>query len=104
MSDDQFPMTKKLNKENLLYKKELLKRMSFLMGHLNGVSKMIEEDKYCIDIIRQNQAVAAAISKVNEMVLRNHLNSCVKKAVEKGGKSDRKKAFDEILEVFKEQS
>jgi CsoR family transcriptional regulator, copper-sensing transcriptional repressor len=84
-------------------KKDLLKRMSYLKGHLGGVYRMIDEDKYCIDIIKQNQAVIAAISKINELLLSNHLNSCVKTAVEKGSVEDKQKAFDEILEVFKEQ-
>lgn len=88
---------------NKAYKVELLTRMNYLVGHLNGVAKMIDEEKYCIDIIRQNQAVIAAISKLNSMILKNHLDTCVKDAFEKGKAKDKKKAFGEILEVFKEQ-
>jgi len=63
---------------------------------------MIEEDKYCIDIIRQNQAVTAALKKVNELVLRNHLETCVTKAVKGKSEKERKRIFREIIEVFKE--
>jgi len=83
-------------------KKTLLNRMSYLIGHLKGVAKMIEEDKYCIDIIRQNQAVIAALKKVNELILRNHLETCVTKAVKGKSEKERKRIFREIIEVFKE--
>lgn len=82
-------------------KKKILDRMNYLIGHLKGVYKMIEEDKYCIDIISQNQGVISAIKKVNQRVLRRHLDSCIVKAVESKSKSKRKKVFDEITEVFK---
>lgn len=82
-------------------KKKILNRMNYLIGHLKGVCKMIEEDKYCIDIISQNQGVISAIKKVNQRVLRRHLDSCIVKAVESKSKSKRKKVFDEITEVFK---
>lgn len=76
--------------------------MSYLIGHLRGVAKMIEDDKYCIDIIKQNQAVIAAIEKVNERILRKHLETCVTRVVGEKKKSKRRKVFDEIIEIFKE--
>lgn len=81
-------------------KKAVLKRMNFLIGHLKGVKRMIEEDKYCVDIIKQNQAVTAAISKVNQIVLKDHLDHCVASAVESKSKVRRNKVFKEIVEVF----
>ena len=84
-------------------KKKILNRMSYLAGHLNGVIKMVKEDRYCIDIIRQNQAVIAAIEKVNEIILESHLETCVKKAVESRNKKEQKKVFSEIVEIFKEK-
>ncbi len=74
--------------------------MNYLVGHLQGVVKMIAEDRYCIEIIRQNQAVMAALKKVNEMILRNHLETCVKKAVESQDKKEQAKVFNEIIDVF----
>lgn len=83
--------------------KKIIDRMNYLAGHLNGVIKMIQGDRYCIDIIRQNQAVVAAIEKVNEMILKNHLETCVTRAVKSRNKKDRTRVFKEIVEVFKEK-
>ncbi len=75
--------------------------MNYLIGHLEGIKKMIENDEYCIDIIKQNKAVIAAIEKVNEMILENHLNTCVTKAIKGKSAKERKKKIKEILELFK---
>lgn len=83
--------------------KKILNRMNYLIGHLKANLKMIKEGRYCIDIIRQNQAVIAALEKVNELVLRNHLDTCVTRAVKGKNAQERKKVFDEILDVFKEK-
>ncbi len=82
-------------------KKQILNRMNYISGHLEGVKKMIENDKYCIDIILQNQAIISAIKKVNEMILKNHLNTCVTKAIKGKNEKERKKKIKEILELFK---
>lgn len=82
-------------------KKQILNRVSYLNGHLRGVKKMIEEDKYCIEIIRQNQAVIEALKKVNQMVLENHLNTCVTEAIKGKSKKERTKKIKELLEVFR---
>ena len=82
-------------------KKQILNRMSYLTGHLQGVRKMIEKDKYCIEIIRQNQAVIEALKRVNQIVLENHLNTCVTEAIKEKNKKERKKKIKEILDVFK---
>lgn len=83
--------------------KKILNRMNYLIGHLKANLKMVREGRYCIDIIRQNQAVIAALEKVNELVLRNHLDTCVTRAVKGKNAQERKKVFDEILDVFKEK-
>ena len=75
--------------------------MNYLTGHLEGVKKMIENDKYCVDIILQNEAVISALKKVNEMVLENHLNTCVTEAIKNKNEKERKKKIKELLEIFK---
>ena len=75
--------------------------MNYLCGHLDGIKKMLKDDKYCIDIIKQNEAVIAAIKKVNEMILENHLNTCVAEAIKGKSEKERKKKIKEILELFK---
>ena len=77
--------------------------MSYLLGHLKANLKMVEEGRYCIDIIQQNQAVIAALKKVNEMILRNHLDSCVTTAIKGKDEAERKRVLKELEEVFKEE-
>ena len=61
---------------------------------------MLEEDAYCIDVIRQIQAVEAALNKVSGMILEQHLNSCVITAVKGEDSAERQRVLKEILEVF----
>ena len=83
--------------------KNVVNRMNYLIGHLKANLKMVEGERYCIDIIRQNQAVIAALEKVNESILRNHLETCVTRAVQGRSSQERRKVFDEIIEVFNEK-
>jgi len=64
---------------------------------------MIENDKYCIDIILQNEAVISALKKVNEMILENHLNTCVTEAIKNKDEKERKKKIKELLDLFKKK-
>jgi DNA-binding FrmR family transcriptional regulator len=82
-------------------KKQILNRMNYLTGHLEGIKKMIKNDRYCIDIIKQNEAVIAAIKKLNQMILENHLNTCVTEAIKGKSEKERKNKIKEILELFK---
>ena len=82
-------------------KKEILNRMNYLSGHLEGVKRMIENDKYCIDIIWQNEAVIEAIKKVNHYILENHLNTCVTEAVRGKKEAERRKKIKELLKIYK---
>lgn len=84
--------------------KKIINRMSYLFGHLKANLEMIKEDKYCIDIIRQNQAVISALRKVNELILKNHLDVCVTKAIKEKSQKEKRKVYQEIIEIFKEES
>ena len=79
---------------------EVIKRLKNIEGHIKGVEKMVEEDAYCIDVIRQVQAIQAALVKVNNLILDHHLNSCVITAVRGGDVSEREKVLKEVVEVF----
>jgi DNA-binding FrmR family transcriptional regulator len=81
---------------------KLKNRMSYLIGHLQANLKMVEEGRYCFDIIRQNQAVIAALKKVNEIILGNHLNTCVTTAIKGKNENDRKRVLAELMEIFRE--
>lgn len=77
--------------------------MNYISGHFEGVKKMLKNNKYCIDIIKQNQAVVAAIKKLNDLILENHLNTCVTEAIKGKGKKERGKKIKELLNLFREQ-
>jgi DNA-binding FrmR family transcriptional regulator len=79
---------------------ETLKRLKIVEGHLHGVIRMMEEDAYCIDIIRQIQAVQAALNKVSAGILENHLNSCVTTAIRGENPAERERVLKEITDVF----
>jgi DNA-binding FrmR family transcriptional regulator len=77
-----------------------LRRLKTVEGHLRGVIRMVEEDAYCIDVIRQIQAIDAALSKVSTQILENHLNSCVITAIKGTNLKERERVLKEITEVF----
>jgi len=77
-----------------------LRRLKTVEGHLRGVIRMVEGDAYCIDVIRQIQAVEAALNKVSSQLLENHLNSCVITAVQGNDRKERERVLKEISEVF----
>jgi len=77
-----------------------LLRLKTIEGHLRGVIRMVEEDAYCIDVIRQIQAVEGALNKVSTRILEDHLNSCVITAIQGDDQSERERVLKEITEVF----
>ncbi len=81
-------------------KKQTIKRMNYLIGHLGANKKMVEDERYCIDIIRQNNAVVAAIKKVNDIILSTHLDTCATTAIKDGDIRKRQKVLKELLEIY----
>jgi CsoR family transcriptional regulator, copper-sensing transcriptional repressor len=79
---------------------ETLKRLKTIEGHVRGVERMVEEDAYCIDVIRQIQAIQAALNKVSTQILENHLNSCLIKAVRGEDPDERERVLQELTDVF----
>jgi DNA-binding FrmR family transcriptional regulator len=79
---------------------DTVKRLKTIAGHINGIIRMVEEDAYCIDVIRQIQAVEAALGKVSTQILDGHLNSCVTTAIRSGNEQERERVLKEISEVF----
>jgi DNA-binding FrmR family transcriptional regulator len=79
---------------------DALKRLKTIEGHLRGVMRMVEEDAYCIDVIRQIQAVEAALNKVSTGILADHLGSCVTTAIRGNDPAERERVLKEITEVF----
>ncbi|MEZ4664860.1 MAG: metal-sensitive transcriptional regulator [Caldilineaceae bacterium] len=81
-------------------RKTITRRIASAAGHLKGIERMVEEDVYCIDIIRQIQAVQAALNKVNGLILDNHLHTCVTTAIQGDDPDEREKMLKEVTSVF----
>ena len=81
------------------YKQNLLHRLKIASGHLDKVISMVEKEEYCLHITQQSQAVQSALRKVDELVLENHLKTCVKDAIITDKNVEEK--VREIIEVFK---
>jgi DNA-binding FrmR family transcriptional regulator len=81
-------------------REEVLKRLKNVEGHVRGVAKMVEKDAYCIDLIRQIQAVQAALNKISSIILRDHMNSCLVTAVRGDDPEERERVLKEIAEVY----
>jgi DNA-binding FrmR family transcriptional regulator len=77
-----------------------MQRMKNAEGHLRGIQRMMEEGAYCIDLIRQIHAVQAALNKVSNMILEEHLNSCLITAVRGEDVNERERVLTEIADVF----
>jgi CsoR family transcriptional regulator, copper-sensing transcriptional repressor len=78
----------------------VIRRLQSIDGHVRGIQRMVEEDQYCIDVIKQIDAVEAALRKVQEIVLDSHLHTCVTTAI-RGDDAERREAvLDEIMGVF----
>lgn len=81
-------------------KKSQLARLSRIEGQVRGVARMIEEERYCIDVLTQIRAVRAALDKVEQETLNDHLQHCVAHAFHAGSEKDRQVKIDELLEVL----
>ena len=76
------------------------KRLSRIEGQVRGLSKMVDEDRYCIDIVTQISAVRAALRRVEEEVLRDHVSHCVEHAITSGNKADQREKIAELMAVI----
>jgi DNA-binding FrmR family transcriptional regulator len=79
---------------------QALKRLKTVEGHIRGIERMLEEGVYCIDVIRQIQAVQAALNKVTTIILEDHLHSCLITAVRGEDPDERERVLEEIRDVF----
>ncbi|MEP2103450.1 MAG: metal-sensitive transcriptional regulator [Parasphingorhabdus sp.] len=77
-----------------------LNRLNRIEGQVRGIAKMIEEDRYCMDILTQMQAVKSALSKVESQILKDHAACCVAEAISSGNEEDQKEKFSELVDLF----
>jgi DNA-binding FrmR family transcriptional regulator len=76
---------------------QVLRRLNYVSGHLEGIKRMTEADRYCVDILKQSHAVRKALEKVEEIILEGHLQTCVVEGIRNG---DPSQVIDELLELY----
>ncbi len=81
-------------------KKVVIQRLASAAGHIKGIERMVNDDTYCIDVIKQIQAVQAALNKVSTIVLDNHLQTCVTTAIQGDDPDERQRILHEVTSVF----
>ena len=78
-------------------KQEALNRLSYIEGHLRGIRKMVEEDQYCVDVLKQTYAVRCAIEKLETLLLHGHLEVCLPEGIREGKSEE---LADELEALF----
>ena len=81
-------------------KPKLLNRLSRIEGQVRGVARMVEEDRYCIDVLTQIQAVRAALARVESEMLKTHLDHCIEGAIVSGDVDEQRRKAGELIELL----
>jgi DNA-binding FrmR family transcriptional regulator len=81
-------------------KQDVINRLRSIEGHVRGIERMVADDDYCIDIMKQIKAVQNALDRVNALVLANHLQTCVTDAMRSQDDRERARVIDEIISLF----
>lgn len=82
-------------------KSKLKNRLRRVAGQVDAVQRMIDDDEYCVDILMQISAATGALNKVGEVILEEHLKSCVRDAIENGNEKDRDQKLEELIAIFR---
>jgi DNA-binding FrmR family transcriptional regulator len=77
-----------------------LKRLSRIEGQVRGLARMVADDRYCIDVVTQLSAVSAALRRVEEEILRDHVAHCVEHAIASGNKGEQRRKVAELMDVL----
>ena len=78
-------------------------RLNRIAGQVNGVARMVAEDRYCIDILHQIQAIRSALAKVESQILKDHAACCVAEAMASGDANEQRTKFEELVELLERQ-
>lgn len=81
-------------------KPKVLNRLRRIEGQVRGVARMVEDDRYCIDILTQVQALRAALSRVETEILKDHLGHCIEGAIVSGDRAEQRKKAGELIELL----
>ena len=79
---------------------KIVNRLRRVEGQVRGVAQMVEDDRYCIDILHQIQAIKSALAKVETQVLKDHAACCVAEAIASGNADDQREKFEELVTLF----
>ena len=85
-------------------KQDLLNRLKTIEGHVRGIQRMVEEDSYCVDMLKQTKAIQRALDRFNSLVLERHLAGCVTTAIRGDDSTERERVIHELLQVFETSS
>lgn len=85
-------------------KKTSLERLRRIEGQVRGIAKMVEDERYCIDVVTQIQAVKAAITRVEKELLKDHVAHCVEEAIRSGDAKEQRQKVKELLDVLGSRS
>ena len=81
-------------------KNACLKRLTRIEGQVRGLARMVEEDRYCIDVVTQIAAVRAALRRIEELVLKDHVGHCVEHAIASGDPKEQRAKIAELIDVL----
>jgi DNA-binding FrmR family transcriptional regulator len=81
-------------------KSAVRKRLNRIEGQVRGLTKMVDEDRYCIDVITQIDAVQAALDRVERDILHDHIGHCVEHAIASGNKADQRRKVTELMDLL----
>ena len=82
------------------HKQQLLNRLKTIEGHVRGVQRMVEADAYCMDLLKQTRAIRQALTRLDSVILEEHLRSCVTTAIQSDSVGERERVMRELLQVF----
>ncbi|QYJ08119.1 metal-sensitive transcriptional regulator [Qipengyuania flava] len=78
-------------------------RLNRIAGQVRGVAKMVEDDRYCMDILHQIQAIKSALAKVESQVLKDHAACCVNEAIASGDEAEQRQKFEELVDLLEKR-
>ncbi len=81
-------------------KQQIASRLKRIEGQVRGILRMVDEDRYCMDILAQTRSIASALRSVEDIIMENHLNTCVKHAFESSDPREKQEKIDEVMTLF----
>lgn len=83
--------------------KDIARRLKKIEGQVRGLQRMVEEKRYCMDVLQQLTSVVGALRQVERLMLRQHLDTCVTEAIKHGANDDQRRKLDEVMKYFSAQ-